>query len=106
MAVDKSLSKQQRVLLLRMRTVLMYLFVESTREVRHVASIEARRLRQIPPHNAEHGVVRNYLEWLTALPWTPPPPGSDTLTHTLEWWHSPPASSPSGLARLSSSCFG
>lgn len=71
-------------------------------EVRRVASTEARRLRRIPPQNAEHGVVRNYvrnstfsphprflsnttlccfcqLEWLTALPWTLPPPGSDTL---------------------------
>jgi ATP-dependent Lon protease len=72
-------------------------------EVRRVASTEARRLRRIPPHNAEHGILRNYvrtspsflhpyivsdttvcrycqLEWLTALPWTPPPPGSETLT--------------------------
>ncbi|KAF8487020.1 ATP-dependent protease La [Russula ochroleuca] len=51
-------------------------------EVRRVASTEARRLRRIPPQNAEHGVVRNYLEWLTALPWAPPPPGSDTLTRS------------------------
>ncbi|KAH9990850.1 Lon protease C-terminal proteolytic domain-containing protein [Russula vinacea] len=51
-------------------------------EVRRVASTEARRLKRIPPQNAEHGVVRNYLEWLTALPWTPPPPGSDTLTRS------------------------
>ncbi|KAF8494964.1 ATP-dependent protease La [Russula emetica] len=49
-------------------------------EIRRVASTEARRLRRIPPQNVEHGVVRNYLEWLTALPRTPPPPSSDTLT--------------------------
>ena len=30
-------------------------------EVRRVASTEARRLKQIPPQNAEHGVVRNYV---------------------------------------------
>ena len=30
-------------------------------EVRRVASTEARRLRRIPPQNAEHGVVRNYV---------------------------------------------
>jgi len=30
-------------------------------EVRRVASPEARRLKRIPPQNAEHGVVRNYV---------------------------------------------
>ena len=30
-------------------------------EVRRVASSEARRLKRIPPQNAEHGVVRNYV---------------------------------------------
>ena len=30
-------------------------------EVRRIASTEARRLRRIPPQNAEHGVVRNYV---------------------------------------------
>jgi ATP-dependent Lon protease len=30
-------------------------------EVRRVASTEARRLKRIPPQNAEHGVVRNYV---------------------------------------------
>lgn len=44
-------------------------------EVRRVAPTKARRLRRIPHQDAEHGVVRNYL----ALPWTLPPPGSDTL---------------------------
>ncbi|KAI0298983.1 Lon protease C-terminal proteolytic domain-containing protein [Multifurca ochricompacta] len=29
-------------------------------EVRRIASAEARRLKRIPPQNAEHGVVRNY----------------------------------------------
>ena len=28
-------------------------------EVRRVASVEARRLKRIPPQNAEHGIVRN-----------------------------------------------
>ncbi|KAN0118136.1 Lon protease (S16) C-terminal proteolytic domain containing protein [Russula decolorans] len=49
-------------------------------KVRRVASTEACRLRRSPPQNAEHGVVRNYLEWLAALPRTPPSPGSDTFT--------------------------
>jgi hypothetical protein len=30
-------------------------------QVRRVASTEARRLGRIPPQNAEHGVVRNYV---------------------------------------------
>ena len=37
-------------------------------EVRRVASTEARRLRRIPPQNAEHGVVRNYVRNSTFLP--------------------------------------
>ena len=68
-------------------------------EVRRVASSEARRLKRIPPQNAEHGVVRNYvrgphllviftltcflqLEWLTSLPWAPTTAGSETLTRS------------------------
>ena len=70
-------------------------------EVRRVASSEARRLKRIPPQNAEHGVVRNYvrgshffswifpdlpfllqLEWLTSLPWAPTTASSETLTRS------------------------
>lgn len=51
-------------------------------EVRRAATAEARRLRRIPPQNAEHGVVRTYLEWLTSLPWTPPAATAETLTRS------------------------
>ncbi|KAH9056835.1 ATP-dependent protease La [Lactarius vividus] len=51
-------------------------------EVRRAATTEARRLKRIPPQNAEHGVVRTYLEWLTSLPWTPPATASETLTRS------------------------
>ncbi|KAH9008059.1 ATP-dependent protease La [Lactarius hengduanensis] len=51
-------------------------------EVRRAATAEARRLKWIPPQNAEHGVVRTYLEWLTSLPWTPPATVSETLTRS------------------------
>ncbi|KAH9027501.1 ATP-dependent protease La [Lactarius deliciosus] len=51
-------------------------------EVRRAATAEARRLKRIPPQNAEHGVVRTYLEWLTSLPWTPPATASETLTRS------------------------
>lgn len=37
-------------------------------EVRRVASAEARRLKRIPPQNAEHGVVRNYVRLYILLP--------------------------------------
>ena len=69
-------------------------------EVRRAATAEARRLKRIPPQNAEHGVVRTYvrrptflccsflellllqLEWLTSLPWTPSAAASETLTRS------------------------
>ncbi|KAI9459929.1 ATP-dependent protease La [Lactarius psammicola] len=51
-------------------------------EVRRAATAEARRLKRIPPQNAEHGVVRTYLEWLTSLPWTPPAASAETLTRS------------------------
>jgi ATP-dependent Lon protease len=38
-------------------------------DVRKQAERELRRLEQLPPQAAEHGVVRNYLEWIAALPW-------------------------------------
>ncbi|KAH9029165.1 Lon protease C-terminal proteolytic domain-containing protein [Lactarius pseudohatsudake] len=34
-------------------------------EVRRAATAEARRLKRIPPQNAEHGVVRTYVQTLT-----------------------------------------
>ncbi|KAH9022767.1 P-loop containing nucleoside triphosphate hydrolase protein [Lactarius pseudohatsudake] len=51
-------------------------------EVRRAATAEARRLKRIPPQDAEHGVVRTCLEWLTSLPWTPPATASETLTRS------------------------
>ncbi|PSR70447.1 hypothetical protein PHLCEN_2v13698 [Hermanssonia centrifuga] len=45
-------------------------------EERKMAVREWRRLKRIPQGSVEHGVIRNYLEWLTAIPWT----GSSTTT--------------------------
>jgi ATP-dependent Lon protease len=38
-------------------------------EVRKVAERELSRMEAMNPAQAEYGVIRNYLEWLTELPW-------------------------------------
>ncbi|MEO1132202.1 MAG: endopeptidase La [Cyanobacteria bacterium J06639_1] len=40
------------------------------REHWHRVDRELKRLEQLPSSSAESGVIRNYLEWLAALPWT------------------------------------
>ena len=39
-------------------------------EVERTANDELKRLESIPAASPEYGVVRNYLEWLTSLPWS------------------------------------
>jgi ATP-dependent Lon protease len=38
-------------------------------EVRKQVDRELARLERLPPAAAEHGVIRNYLEWIASLPW-------------------------------------
>jgi ATP-dependent Lon protease len=38
-------------------------------DVRRQAERELARLEKLPQASAEHGVIRNYLEWIAALPW-------------------------------------
>ena len=38
-------------------------------DARLVANREMKRLKSIPPQSVEHGGIRNYLDWLTDLPW-------------------------------------
>jgi ATP-dependent Lon protease len=35
-----------------------------------VAERELGRFERLPPQSAEHGVIRGYLEWIAALPWS------------------------------------
>ncbi|MBJ7456992.1 MAG: endopeptidase La [Thermoleophilia bacterium] len=39
-------------------------------EVRVAAERELARLERLPSESAEHGVVRNYLDWILTLPWS------------------------------------
>ncbi|SGY12110.1 BQ5605_C011g06392 [Microbotryum silenes-dioicae] len=53
-----------------------------TEESRKVVIREFKRLKKSPPQGAEHGVIRNYVEWLLALPWnesTPLPLSRDFI---------------------------
>jgi ATP-dependent Lon protease len=43
--------------------------LELPEDVRKQADRELRRLEQLPPQAAEHGVIRSYLEWIASLPW-------------------------------------
>ncbi|UQZ90073.1 endopeptidase La [Deltaproteobacteria bacterium Smac51] len=38
-------------------------------EVREAAEKEMKRLKRTSSHSAEHGVIRNYIEWILDLPW-------------------------------------
>ncbi|WP_411819847.1 endopeptidase La [Hyphococcus formosus] len=40
-----------------------------TKEAKAKAEAELKKLRQMSPMSAESTVVRNYLDWLTAIPW-------------------------------------
>ncbi len=40
-----------------------------TKEARAKANAEFKKLKQMPPMSAESTVVRNYLDWMLALPW-------------------------------------
>ena len=43
--------------------------IKLTEEAAKRAEEEINKLKLLDPHSAEYGVCRNYLEWLTSLPW-------------------------------------
>src|ERR1051326_4205972 len=50
-------------------------------DARKAADNEMERLKIIPPESAEHTVVRTYLEWLVALPWSKSTEDNLEMTH-------------------------
>lgn len=53
-----------------------------TAEAKKTALREFKRLKKSPPQGAEHGVIRNYIDWLIAMPWnesTPMPLTNDFI---------------------------
>ncbi|HEY6758227.1 MAG TPA: endopeptidase La [Baekduia sp.] len=53
-------------------------------DVRKQVDRELRRLEQLPPQAAEHGVIRSYLEWMAALPWGKSTEDNLDLAHARE----------------------
>jgi ATP-dependent Lon protease len=53
-------------------------------EVRKQVDRELNRLERIPPAAAEHGVIRNWLEWVAALPWNKSTEDNLDLAHARE----------------------
>jgi ATP-dependent Lon protease len=52
--------------------------------VRRQAERELSRLEKLPPASAEHGVIRTWLEWIAALPWSRSTDDNLDLAHARE----------------------
>jgi ATP-dependent Lon protease len=53
-------------------------------EARKQVDRELGRLETMPPQAAEHGVIRNYLEWIASLPWDKTTEDNLDLEHARE----------------------
>ena len=51
---------------------------------RQQAERELARFERLPPQSAEHGTIRNYLEWLASLPWSRSTDDHIDLEHARE----------------------
>ena len=58
--------------------------IELPEAVRKVADRELSRLEKLPQAAAEHGVIRNYLEWIASLPWAISTDDNLDLEHARE----------------------
>lgn len=52
--------------------------------VREKAEKELKRLSQISPHNPEGSYIRNYLDWLTDMPWSKASPNNVSITKAAD----------------------
>jgi ATP-dependent Lon protease len=53
-------------------------------EVRRQVDRELKRLENLPPQAAEHGIIRTYLEWIASLPWDKSTEDNLDLAHARE----------------------
>jgi ATP-dependent Lon protease len=58
--------------------------LELPEDVRRQADRELKRLENLPPAAAEHGVIRTYLEWIASLPWGKSTEDNLDLAHARE----------------------
>ncbi len=58
--------------------------IELPDDVRKQANRELKRLESLPTAAAEHGVIRNYLEWIASLPWDKTTKDDLDLAHARE----------------------
>lgn len=54
------------------------------KEVKNKCESELRKLEKMNPYSSESGVVRNYLEWITSLPWSKKSPLAADLKKAKE----------------------
>jgi ATP-dependent Lon protease len=52
--------------------------------VREKADKELKRLSQISPHNPEGSYIRNYLDWLTDMPWSKSSPNNVSISNAAK----------------------
>jgi ATP-dependent Lon protease len=53
-------------------------------DVKKKARKELKRLSQLSPHNPEGGYIRNYLDWLTDMPWSKESSNNVSLKHAVK----------------------
>src|SRR3989344_11963 len=53
-------------------------------EVKDKAEKELKKLNQLSPHNPEGGYIRNYLDWLTDMPWSKASPNNVSIKNAAK----------------------
>ena len=68
-AIQKELGREPQMLAEEEELKKKIQEAKMTKEAEEKALRELSRLKQMPPMSAESGVIRNYIEWLVAMPW-------------------------------------